>query len=53
MDMDLDFFVGGDKNRKKLVDNAVSYVGKLNNCNKCLLNIYLPIMVHMFFQKIN
>ena len=37
MDMDLDFFVGGDKNRKKLVDNAVSYVGKLNNSNKMFI----------------
>ena len=37
MDMDLDFFVGGDKNRKKLVDNAVSYVGELNNSNKMFI----------------
>ena len=37
MDMDLDFFVGGDKNRKKLVVNAVSYVGELNNSNKMFI----------------
>ena len=37
MDMDLDFFVGGDKNRKKLVRNAVSYVGELNNSNKMFI----------------
>ena len=53
MEADLDFFVRGDKNRKKLIDNAISYVGELNNSNKCFLNIYLPITVHMFFQKTN
>ena len=37
IDMDLDFFVGGDKNRKKLVVNAVSYVGELNNSNKMFI----------------
>ena len=37
MEADLDFFVGGDKNRKKLIDNAISYVGELNNSNKMFL----------------
>ena len=37
IDLDLDFFVGGDKNRKKLVVNAVSYVGELNNSNKMFI----------------
>ena len=35
--MDFGFFVGGDKNRKKLVVNAVSYVGELNNSNKMFI----------------
>ena len=37
MEADLDFFVGSDKNRKKLIDNAISYVGELNNSNKMFL----------------
>ena len=37
LDMDLDFYVGGDKNSKKLMVNAVSYVGELNNSNKMFL----------------
>ena len=37
MEADLDFFVGGDKNRRKLIDNAISYVGELNNSNKMFL----------------
>ena len=36
-EMDLDFFAGGDKNKKKLIDNAVSYVGKLNDSNKLFI----------------
>ena len=37
LDMDLDFYVGGDKNSKKLMVNAVSYIGELNNSNKMFL----------------
>ena len=32
--IDFDFYVGGDKNSKKLIANAVSYIGKLNGSNK-------------------
>ena len=35
--VDFDFFAGGDKNSKKLIVNAVSYIGELNNSNKMFL----------------
>ena len=35
--IDSDFYVGGDKNSKNLMDNAVSYIGELNNSNKMFL----------------
>ena len=34
---DFDFYVGGDQNSKKLMVNAVSYIGELNNSNKLFL----------------
>ena len=36
-DMDLDFYAGGDKNSKKLMANAVSYIGQLNRSNQLFL----------------
>ena len=36
-DMDLDFYAGGDKNSKKLMANAVSYIGQLNKSNQLFL----------------
>ena len=35
--VDLDFYVGGDKNSKKLMVNAVSYIGPLNKSNEMFL----------------
>ena len=35
--LDLDFFAGGDKNKKKLIDNAVLHVGQLNESNKLFI----------------
>ena len=35
--MDLDFYAGGDKNSKKLMANAVSYIGQLNRSNQLFL----------------
>ena len=35
-EIDLDFF-GGDKNKKKLIDNAVLHVGQLNESNKLFI----------------
>ena len=37
LDIDLDFFVGGDKNSKKLMKNAALFVGKLNQSNRVFL----------------
>ena len=37
LDIDLDFFVGGDKNSKKLMKNAASYIGELNQSNRVFL----------------
>ena len=37
LDVDLDFFVGGNKNSKKLMKNAASYIGKLNQSNRVFL----------------
>ena len=36
-DFDFDFYVGGDKNSKKLMANAVSNIGQLNDSNKIFL----------------
>ena len=36
-EVDLDFFTGGDKNKKKLIDNAVLHVGQLNESNKLFI----------------
>ena len=36
-DFDFDFYVGGDKNSKKLMANAVFNVGQLNDSNKMFL----------------
>ena len=36
-DVDLDFYVGGDENSKKLMENAVSYIGPLNKSNEMFL----------------
>ena len=35
--VDLDFFAGGDKNKKKLIDNVVLHVGQLNESNKLFI----------------
>ena len=37
LDIDLDFFAGGDKNSKKLMKTAVSYIGELNPSNRVFL----------------
>ena len=37
LDMDLDFFTGGDKNSKKLMVNVTSYIGELNQSNRVFL----------------
>ena len=37
LDIDLDFFAGGDKNSKKLMKTAASYIGKLNQSNRVFL----------------
>ena len=37
LDIDLDFFAGGDKNSKKLMKNAASYIGQLNQSNRVFL----------------
>ena len=36
-DLGFDFYVGGDKNSKKLMANAVSNIGQLNDSNKMFL----------------
>ena len=36
-DLNLDFFVGGDENNKKLIETAISNTGELNNSNKMFL----------------
>ena len=36
-EIDLDFFAGGDKNKKKLIDNAILHVGQLNDSNKLFI----------------
>ena len=37
LDINLDFFAGGDKNSKKLMKNAASYIGELNQSNRVFL----------------
>ena len=37
LDIDLDFFAGGDKNSKKLMQTAASYIGELNPSNRVFL----------------
>ena len=37
LDIDLDFFAGGDKNSKKLMKTAASYIGELNQSNRVFL----------------
>ena len=37
LDIDLDFFAGGDKNSKKLMKTAASYIGELNPSNRVFL----------------
>ena len=37
LDIDLDFFAGGDKNSRKLMKNATSYIGELNQSNRVFL----------------
>ena len=37
LDIDLDFFAGGDKNSRKLMKTAVSYIGELNQSNRVFL----------------
>ena len=37
LDIDLDFFAGGDKNSRKLMQTAASYIGELNPSNRVFL----------------
>ena len=37
LDIDLDFFTGGDKNSRKLMKTAASYIGELNQSNRVFL----------------
>ena len=37
LDIDLDFFAGGNKNSRKLMKNAASYIGELNQSNRVFL----------------
>ena len=37
LNIDLDFFAGGDKNSKKLINNAISHIGELNQSNRVFL----------------
>ena len=37
LDIDLDFFAGGDKNSKKLMKTATAYIGELNPSNRVFL----------------
>ena len=37
LDVDLDFFAGGDKNSRKLMKTAASYIGELNPSNRVFL----------------
>ena len=37
LDIDLDFLAGGDKNSRKLMKNAASYIGELNRSNRVFL----------------
>ena len=37
LDIDLDFFAGGNENSRKLMKNAVSYIGELNQSNRVFL----------------
>ena len=37
LDIDLDFFAGGDKNSRKLIKTAASYIGELNQSNRVFL----------------
>ena len=37
LDINLDFFAGGDKNSKKLIDNVVSHIGEINQSNRVFL----------------
>ena len=37
LDIDLDFFAGGDKNSRKLMKMAASYIGELNPSNRVFL----------------
>ena len=37
LDIDLDFFAGGDKNSRKLMKTAASYIGELNPSNRVFL----------------
>ena len=37
LDIDLDFFAGGDKNSRKLMKTAASYIGELNQSNRVFL----------------
>ena len=37
LDINLDFFAGGDKNSKKLIDNVVFHIGEINQSNRVFL----------------
>ena len=37
LDIDIDFFAGGDKNSRKLMKTAASYIGELNQSNRVFL----------------
>ena len=48
LDIDLDFFAGGDKNSRKLMKNAASYIGELNQSNR----VFLEYLSSNFGQRI-
>ena len=48
LDIDLDFFVGGDKNSRKLFAMAKSYIGELNQSNR----VFLEYLASNFGQRL-
>ena len=50
-DVNLDFFVGGEKNNKKLKLNAISYLGEVNNSNRLFLEYLSSKYAAHIFEK--
>ena len=48
LDIDLDFFTGGDKNSKKLMVNIATYIGELNQSNR----VFLEYLFSNFGQRL-